>query len=92
MDMDKDMDLEREIEMEKDDDRNYYEKLDKDIEDVMKNGNSDRAMLGFERSDKELQMRVGEEKEMFERGGGLFFRGDKDFERDAVNEYSKTKM
>lgn len=90
--MDRDMDIDKDIDMGRDDDRNYYDRLDRDIEDAMKNSNSDRAMLGFERSDKELQTRIGEEKEMFEKGGGLFFRGDKDFERDAINEYSKTKM
>ena len=80
------------MDIDRDDDRNYYEKLDKDIENAVKN-NDDKSLLGnvrgFEGRDKELQMRVGEEKEMFEKGGGLFFRGDKDFERDAINEYRK---
>ena len=86
----RDMDMDRDI--QKDDDKNYYEKLDKDLENAMKD-KDDRSLLGnvrgFEGRDKELQMRVGEEREMFNKGGGLFFRGDKDFEKDAINEYRK---
>ena len=74
--------------MKEKDDR-YYEELSKDIEESLRENNSSKGLLGFERADREMQERASEEKEMFSKGGGFLFKGDKDFERDALNELKK---